>query len=643
MQILLAGNVLGTNGLEYLTNHDWFANVSVTATDLSFEFNTNRLFIIEYDEIIHGKDNMKNRLSFTKFFPSSIYLQKDETYALSHNHETWIYFDIRDYVLIFKPVVFKNQHKGYRIVQWSTDYPPNRGISVVRHVVCSDIPMIMGENDEEMIMDVGQWTKADESKSLIIDKLGHSAKVISDLAEHRTQDFNTGYQRPEDRRLAEIWDVLVEHEIITPHYGPYDEIPSVEEEPNAEYYFDQGYEFVSSTSTELVIKPKHNRFKILYEDWHPYTNNVAYWPEKGEEITIRPDRITSFASGWGNGALVFCPAVYRSKSKGFRVTFGRPDGKGNIDMTDTNEVLYLVLAGGKPITMGASHMAYVWEGTWSDMGWVDLGWKQIDAHLPKSAPNKEPYPDIGLGTWPINEKITNAGLDFLRWYGDVYHTPAGFAIRLRNDGFGRFNIYYNDCNMPVDTEKLMQNNKPLFIPLDKVTRFGGGCNFPTFRPVIFKNQDKGFWYSGDATSVSCFTLYETPGDMDFDDIEMVWDNGKWVNTRDSMVFELELMGGRAKELAANSDSYIMSPEKMSQLMENPANAKLWNKLTERGFIPKNAKFFDDKTEQSENDTFVEVGEADVESPNLTKEVKILDFSEEEFDPDDPFKGIGWDW
>jgi len=136
--MLFANNVLGVSGIEYLKSSGLFDSASITSTGLILQIN-GRLWLAH-----NGK------------YDASRLLESNEVTTLTPNHE-FCFSTGRHARMVFTPVSFESQQKGFQVVYLVDN---RRGEDVAEYkgyVALDDIPVEVGEDDVEMIMENGEW------------------------------------------------------------------------------------------------------------------------------------------------------------------------------------------------------------------------------------------------------------------------------------------------------------------------------------------------------------------------------------------------------------------------------------------------------------------------------------------------------
>ena len=146
---LLADSVVGMDGIEYLKNNRNFDSVIATSTNLSLTF---RSFGAGF-YIVQGGDYEKSR-----------WLELGEEFALIPNQETLL-TEGRHFKLIFTPVLYKNQLRGFRIadITFGAVARNESGFRVnsLAYLALSDTPVDVGEEDVWIIMEDGEWKEVE--------------------------------------------------------------------------------------------------------------------------------------------------------------------------------------------------------------------------------------------------------------------------------------------------------------------------------------------------------------------------------------------------------------------------------------------------------------------------------------------------
>jgi len=185
--MLLVGTLVGMDGVEWLKTNGF--EPVVTSTNLTItpvELQNSSLGIVS------GK---------------AAVLTPDRVVRLSMQH-------IR---VTFTPVVYKNQHKGFRITRWGTGAPASRVLQPeISYLALSDTPMEVGEEDMALTLEKGEWVKPEESKQLVVDKLGWDAEDLIRSAKYIMSQPGWKEQIASGPEWAKkLWDTLVEHGLIT--------------------------------------------------------------------------------------------------------------------------------------------------------------------------------------------------------------------------------------------------------------------------------------------------------------------------------------------------------------------------------------------------------------------------------------------
>ena len=154
--------------------------------------------------------------------------EDNEKLVLTPDHETLL--GSRNVVIRFRPVIFKCQHKGFRVISGYAGTDCWGDIPDVTYIAFSDTPMNVGEDDVEMVKDGGklevkdkgkrvieggEWVKIEDSKSLILDKLGWTADVIIRQPDFYIENSENRAKYLSDPHFGPIIRTLAEHGFIT--------------------------------------------------------------------------------------------------------------------------------------------------------------------------------------------------------------------------------------------------------------------------------------------------------------------------------------------------------------------------------------------------------------------------------------------
>ena len=162
--VLFASGVWGMDAIEALKGN--FASVTVTSTGLTLSSVRPLIRVLQKGIDLNLGDN-------------------DEI-VLTPDFET-VLTDRRHVELILKPALFKNKKKGFWLV--TEIRALERGlITTNMHLVLSDTPMKVGEDDVEMVMEKGEWKTVKEYHAIV-------------ERENRLQEFWSNYR--DKRREAE--------------------------------------------------------------------------------------------------------------------------------------------------------------------------------------------------------------------------------------------------------------------------------------------------------------------------------------------------------------------------------------------------------------------------------------------------------
>jgi len=141
--VSLASGVWGREGIEVLK--EGFASVTVTPTNITLSSAYAPVWIRQKD--------------------IDRWLGDDEDVILTPDCETTL-TDMRHVALIFKPASFKNKKKGFWLVAEVRSL--GKGLTTINmHLVLSDTPMKVGEDDVEMIMENGEWKTVKEYHAIV--------------------------------------------------------------------------------------------------------------------------------------------------------------------------------------------------------------------------------------------------------------------------------------------------------------------------------------------------------------------------------------------------------------------------------------------------------------------------------------------
>ena len=137
--MLLVNNSQGIDVSELLEKYGCTALVSVTSTNLTITFKSAGF-------VVSGKPirGMARR--------SAEYAENNEDLVLTPDEETRLVQ--RDASIVFEPVAYKNQKKGFRIRD--IVYPHfhgQEGVTNVAYIALSDTPIEVNEDDVEMILE----------------------------------------------------------------------------------------------------------------------------------------------------------------------------------------------------------------------------------------------------------------------------------------------------------------------------------------------------------------------------------------------------------------------------------------------------------------------------------------------------------
>jgi len=149
--IMFACTLSGKEGTEFIENHDWIAVASVTPTNLVLGIKATRFYVARLYET-------------PQFFKEAAeYIKNNENLDLPPDQETVI-ADGKHLSVYFVPVVFKDQDKGFRIIDQSQWLSSGRGITnTVMYVALGDNLMDRKEEDVEMVLEEGEWKPIGET------------------------------------------------------------------------------------------------------------------------------------------------------------------------------------------------------------------------------------------------------------------------------------------------------------------------------------------------------------------------------------------------------------------------------------------------------------------------------------------------
>ena len=189
--LLFVNSMFGMDGVEFLKNHPWFDSVSVSPTHLMISMSSKGSKPINWSE-----EEYKRRYTVER--------------VLTPDAESSVgWGDIR---IAFKPVSFKNQYKGFRVTWMPMGIAAEQALfshrppSEIVYLALSDTPMTMGEDDVAMVMDNGEWVKAEDSRSLELEKLGAMAEQLIRNQEWIIQNYEKAFGQQE---MADLWNTLV--------------------------------------------------------------------------------------------------------------------------------------------------------------------------------------------------------------------------------------------------------------------------------------------------------------------------------------------------------------------------------------------------------------------------------------------------
>ena len=202
--LLFVNNILGIDGIEYVKGDGWIDSASVTSTNIVVKFLPNQ------DSFSVKQNDMRRRVLE--------YTENNEALQIAPDLETW--FISRNSQVVFKPISFKNQYKGFRVIKMFVGDSAHGDVPVITYIVLSDSPVEMGEEDVDMVMDNGEWVNVKNSRSLEIEKLGWYAGIFMNDAEKIMQDAEIMARISRDPYFAKLWTTLVEKGLIKQSIEP---------------------------------------------------------------------------------------------------------------------------------------------------------------------------------------------------------------------------------------------------------------------------------------------------------------------------------------------------------------------------------------------------------------------------------------
>ena len=149
MSMLLVGNTLGMDAVEYWNTGRIVNLVSATETTLTLRLSDFHGFVNQFYTIPPLKKMI------------SEYNENNEYLILSPERETVVGGTFEPSIY-FIPILFKDQRKGFRIVDELHRH--NHGITnTIMYVALGDTLTVMEEDDVEMIMERGKWKTVEEA------------------------------------------------------------------------------------------------------------------------------------------------------------------------------------------------------------------------------------------------------------------------------------------------------------------------------------------------------------------------------------------------------------------------------------------------------------------------------------------------
>ena len=213
--LFFVNSILGTDGIEVLKKYvDAF---TITSANLVVTNHSTRTQIVWEDG---PTPTSFRKASFHKEpYEEELILTPDKESSIGRGNSR----------ITFKPVSFKNQRKGFRIVR-EVMYSLDQDYLEVTYLVLSDTPMTLGEDDVEMVLDNGEWVKSEESRSLAIEKMNRETRDLIRDAGRIIQDpewLAIVLRNPES---VKKWNGLVDRGFIKgPTLTPLPVIPPKEE------------------------------------------------------------------------------------------------------------------------------------------------------------------------------------------------------------------------------------------------------------------------------------------------------------------------------------------------------------------------------------------------------------------------------
>ena len=152
--VLLVNNLQSMDGVEYLKENRWICSATVSTTNLAVKFSLGTFSVLQ--------DNV--------WRPTSEYIANDEELILTPDKFTR--FGERHSQVDFNPVIFKDQHKGFKITIMSIGIWEDRFPPITTYTVLSDVPMEKGEDDVEMILKNGEWVQYEKPQPVTPPEVG---------------------------------------------------------------------------------------------------------------------------------------------------------------------------------------------------------------------------------------------------------------------------------------------------------------------------------------------------------------------------------------------------------------------------------------------------------------------------------------
>ena len=160
---LFVQNVLGLDAIEWFNSIGWGKIVSISSTNLLFQFEVNFLGVLQQDMDDKFIEEPKINPKVEIYRNSSEYINNDELLMITPDRETRLMG--RHAQIILVPVTFQNQHKGFQIMQifhWGFSTT-----NTVLYFALSETPMEVGEEDVEMMWKNGEFRPLEEFHAMV--------------------------------------------------------------------------------------------------------------------------------------------------------------------------------------------------------------------------------------------------------------------------------------------------------------------------------------------------------------------------------------------------------------------------------------------------------------------------------------------